>query len=198
MSKLLTFLLIAIFLVSGCIGQTTETVQTGEIENIGQDALEIRPDDTTPGQEEVPPEIDWRDFELTEVETGVMFRISDFEGKSVILESMAVWCPTCTRQQREIAELVQSGDDSIHISLDTDPNEDEDILLTHKRNNGFTWNYIVAPSGMSQSLVDEFGLTVITAPLAPVILVCPDQSARLLKSGVKSADKLAEEITIGC
>jgi len=198
MNKVLLIILASVFLISGCVGQTSETVQTGEVENIGQDALEIRPDDPSPGQEEIEPEMNWRDFELTEVETGDMFKISDFEGKSVILESMAVWCPTCTRQQREIGELVASGDDSIHISLDTDPNEDEAILLTHKVNNGFTWNYIVAPRGMVQSLVDEFGLTVINAPLAPIILVCPDQSARLLKNGVKNSDKLAEEIAAGC
>lgn len=196
MNKLILIILTLVFLVSGCVGQTT--VQTGEIPNVGQDAAEIRPDDTTPGQEEITPSPNWRDIELTEIETGEMFRISDFEGQNIILESMAVWCPTCTRQQREIGKLIEAGDTSVHISLDTDPNEDEAILLTHKVNNEFTWNYIVAPSGMAQSLVDEFGLTVINAPLAPVILVCPDQSARLLKNGVKDADELAEEIASGC
>jgi len=81
MNKLLPFVLAAIFLVSGCVGQTTETVQTGEAPNVGQDAVEIRPDDTTPGQEPILPATNWRDFELTEIETGDMFKISDFEGQ---------------------------------------------------------------------------------------------------------------------
>tara|TARA_Y100000034_G_C6559755_1_gene242188 strand:- start:329 stop:472 length:144 start_codon:yes stop_codon:yes gene_type:complete len=47
-------------------------------------------------------------------------------------------------------------------------------------------------------LIDEFGVNVVNAPQAPVILVCKDQSTRLLKRGVKSSSELKEEIKKGC
>lgn len=188
-----------VVLVSGCVGQTAE-VQTGEVENIGSDAADVAIDAPTQQEEESQETsgLGWRDIQVTEVETGETFKISDFTGQKVVLESMAVWCPVCTSQQREIGNLIAAGDTSIHISLDTDPNEDDTLLLDHKKSNGFTWNYAVAPAEMSQSLVDEFGFRVVSAPTAPVILVCEDQSARLLGRGVKSASKLVEEIVAGC
>jgi thiol-disulfide isomerase/thioredoxin len=139
------------------------------------------------------------DIELTDVATGQKFKISDFKGKPVLLESFAVWCPTCTSQQREIKKLKEKeGEAIVHISLDTDPNEDEAKVREHIQRNGFDWYYAVSPIELTTALIDEFGLTIVNAPSAPVILICPDQSTRFLKSGVKSADQLLAEIEKGC
>ena len=142
---------------------------------------------------------DWRNLDLTDVATGEKYKISDFKGKSVLIESFAVWCPTCLKQQKEVKKVKESeGDSTIHISLDTDPNEDESKVKGHLEKNGFDWFFSVASNDVTQSLIDDFGIGVINAPSAPVILVCEDQSARLLKRGVKSAEKLKEEIGKGC
>ncbi|MBR9675391.1 redoxin family protein [Candidatus Woesearchaeota archaeon] len=142
---------------------------------------------------------DWKNALLKDVNTGEEFRINDFKGKLILLESFAVWCPTCTRQQKEIKEFHESvGDDIISISLDTDPNEDEERVLQHATSNGFGWYYAISPREVTQSLVDEFGVSFVNAPLAPVLLICEDQSARLLRSGVKNADALKEEVEKGC
>ena len=145
-----------------------------------------------------PAARDWMDTELTDVTTGQKFKISDFKGKPILLESFAVWCPTCLRQQKEMAELkLSEGDAIIHISLDTDPNEDEAKVREHVERNGLDWYFAVAPIELTNALVDEFGLSVVNAPSAPVILISEDQSTRLLRSGVKSADDLLSEIEMG-
>lgn len=141
----------------------------------------------------------WLTIELTDVATGQAFRIADFKGKPVLLESFAVWCPTCTAQQREIAKLKdRTAEAIVHISLDTDPNEDEDRVRQHIQRNGFDWHYVVSPIEFTQALIDEFGLVVVNAPRAPMILICEDQSTRLLRTGVKSADDLLAEVEAGC
>lgn len=141
----------------------------------------------------------WMDIELVDAVTGETFKISDFKGKPILLETFAVWCPTCLRQQQEIAKLhLSEGDAIIHISLDTDPNEDEAKVREHVQSNGLDWYFAVSPIELSQALIEEFGFSVVVAPVAPVILICPDQSARLLGSGVKSADKLLAEVAKGC
>ncbi len=141
----------------------------------------------------------WMTIELTDVATGQVFRIADFKGKPVLIESFAVWCPTCTAQQREIGRLKdRTAEAIVYISLDTDPNEDEDRVRQHIQRNGFDWYYVVSPIELTQALMDEFGLVIVNAPMAPMILICEDQSTRLLRNGVKSADDLFAEVEAGC
>lgn len=141
----------------------------------------------------------WMDIELTDVATGEIFKISDFKGRPVLLESFAVWCPTCLAQQQEVKKVKQSqGEKVVHISLDTDPNEDEGLVREHLERNDLDWYFAVSPVALTQALIDEFGLSVVAAPRAPVVLVCPDQSSRFLRSGVKQADELLSEIEKGC
>lgn len=161
-------------------------------------ACKAAPDTTTTPTSPVSTPA-WMEIELTDVRTGQKFRISDFKGKPVLLESFAVWCPTCLAQQQEIANLFYSeGEDIIHISLDTDPNEDENAVRVHLESNSLFWLFAVAPIELTRALIDEFGLQIVNAPGAPVVLICADQSTRLLGQGVKSAEKLLSEIDKGC
>jgi thiol-disulfide isomerase/thioredoxin len=141
----------------------------------------------------------WQGVELTDVSTGEKFKISDFEGKPVLLESFAVWCPRCKSQQQEIKKLhAEVGDSVISIGLNTDPNENEQLVKNYIDENGFDWHYAVAPVEMTQLLISEFGNSIINAPSVPIILVCEDGSYRKLANGVKSSSKLKEEISKGC
>lgn len=137
----------------------------------------------------------WMDAELKDVRTQEAFKISDFKGKPVLLESFAVWCPICTKQQEEIKKLHEEiGDSVVSVSLDTDPDEDEAFVKEHIEKNGFDWRYAVSPVEITRSLIDDFGVGIVNAPSAPVILICEDGSARQLDRGVKDVDELKEEI----
>lgn len=141
----------------------------------------------------------WMDIELTDVATQETFTISDFKGTPILLDSFAVWCPTCLQQQRKMAELKErKGAAIIHISLDTDPNEDENNVKEHIETHGLDWYFAISPIELTNALIEEFGLQVVNAPSAPVVLICEDGSARLLTSGVKSADELLAAIDEGC
>jgi len=141
----------------------------------------------------------WMETELTDVATGEKFRISDFKGKPVLVESFAVWCSTCLEQQRKIKELkAKDGDTIVHVSLDTDPNEAASKIKAHIETHGFDWYFAVAPIEMTQALIDQFSLDIVNAPAVPVLLVCEDQSVRLLRKGIKPADELLSEVSKGC
>lgn len=140
----------------------------------------------------------WPDIELKDVRTGEIFKISDFD-KPVLLETFAVWCPTCRKQQDHIKALHKEiGDAVISISLDTDPSEDEAKVLTHINRYNYDWFYAVDTGGFAKQLVDEYGINVVNAPSAPVILICEDDSRRLLKYGLKDKEELKTEIERGC
>lgn len=142
----------------------------------------------------------WKNIELKDVKTGEIFKISEFEGKPILLESFAVWCSVCTKQQEEISKLHEEiGDTVISISIDTDPNEDESKILNHIDKNGFDWYYAISPAEMTKSLIDEFGNGIINAPSAPMILICEDGSYRKLGgTGSRKVNELKEEIKAGC
>lgn len=132
----------------------------------------------------------WRTIELKDVNSQEVFKISDFSGEIVLLESFAVWCPTCTRQQKITKDFENQFPNIITVSLDTDPNEDEARVLVHTRSNGFDWRYVVSPIDVTQSLVDEFGLSFVNAPSVPMVIVCSDGRAGKLPNGLKDINEL--------
>jgi thiol-disulfide isomerase/thioredoxin len=138
---------------------------------------------------------DWRDISLRDIRTGRTFTISDFKGKPVIMETFAVWCPTCAKQQREIRKLhSEIGNEFVSITIDIDPNENEEKVKEYLKENGFDWLYAVAPPELTRLLVNRFGTVIANAPSAPVLLINKDGNAKLLERGVKSSEKLKSEI----
>ncbi len=175
----ITAIIISLILILGCAQQGSPTPAPAP----------------APGTATVPG---WMEIELTDVATGETFKISDFIGKPILLESFAVWCPTCLAQQKEIKKVKQvDGENVIHISLDTDPNEDAQKVREHLERNGLDWYFAVSPVELTQALIDEFGLNFVSAPRAPVVLIGKDGSTRFLRSGVKSAEELISEIEKG-
>ncbi|MFH1257294.1 MAG: redoxin family protein [Candidatus Diapherotrites archaeon] len=186
---------LAFLLLAGCISSvdTTPSAQPSALSDA--DANQGTVANSLPSSETAG----WKSISLTDIGTGNSFKVSDFTGKAVVLESFAVWCPVCLEQQKEIKKLKDSeGDSFVAVSVDTDPNEDTARVREHIARNGFGWHYAVSPAEMTQALISEFGLTVVNAPSAPVILVCEDQSARFLRNGVKTAEDLKNEIEAGC
>ncbi len=142
------------------------------------------------------PAVAWLGVELTDVRTGETFTLAEFAEKPVLLETFAVWCSICTNQQRQIGALHDEvGDSVVSVSLNTDPNESQAQISRHLDRHGFDWVYAVSPVELSRSLRDEFGVSVLHPPSAPVILICPGQTERLLlRRGVKRPDFLQERI----
>lgn len=158
---------------------------------------------TTQSSDSVPsdstPILNWKTSPLVDVRTEESFTISDFAGKPVLVESFAVWCPVCIKQQQEIQKLHQElGDSFVSISLDTDPNEDAQKVLEAVLDRGFDWRFAISPAELTKSLIDEFGPAIVNAPIAPIILVCEDQSTRFLGRGTKDVEELKAELERGC
>ncbi|MDY6778221.1 MAG: thioredoxin domain-containing protein [Candidatus Nanohaloarchaea archaeon] len=144
---------------------------------------------------ETPPL--WMTTNLTAIPSGETFTIQQLE-RPVLVEMFAVWCPTCTRQQKEVQQLHRRyGDIVTSVSLDIDPNEDRQKVWRHMRRYNFTWRYAIASPTMTAALVREFDSTITVAPRSPMVLVC-ENGFRRLSRGVKTAETLKEEIEQGC
>jgi len=186
-----------LFLIAACSSQAPINNEPTGNEPVGHDNQGMVDSPKTEPKNSESSE--WLTTQLKDVNSGNSFTLNDFKGKTVLVESFAVWCPTCTKQQEILKGMRTSESDNIvHVSLDLDPNEDEAKVLQHAKNGGYDWNYAVSPTTMTQALLKEFGPSIGSAPSVPIILICEDQSFRLLGRGLKSAEKLDEEIGKGC
>jgi len=153
----------------------------------------------TPIQSQLNTSIpDWQNFELIDIKTSTKFKISDFSNKTLLIESFAIWCPTCTQQQKELKKLHKINSEIISISLDTDQNENAQNVLTYITENEFNWNYAISPINLTQIFIDEFGIKFVSAPSVPMILICPNNNYYYLKSGLKTQEFLIKEINNLC
>jgi hypothetical protein len=177
------FIVLISLLIISCSQNTAETVSDVETQEI------IVPSTNSSN---------WQEIDFADIITGQTFKITDFSGKIVLLESFAVWCPTCTRQQEHIQEFHSLATEIITISLDTDPNENIETVKNHIQSNNFEGIYAIAPREMTQSLIDEFGIRIVNAPSVPIVLICDTGDTRLLARGLKNPEKLQQEIVKGC
>lgn len=176
---------LAILTLGGCEASEPQTAGSGN----ATDA----PAATTDTAEEML----WRTASLTPVGSDNSVSVSNLS-KPLLIESFAVWCPTCTRQQQEIQSLHEDNKSISSLSVNVDPNEGASAVRDHVERNGFTWPYTVLPRDVTDSFVDRFGPSFVNPPSVPVVLVCPDDDATLLRSGVKTADELQDIVAATC
>ena len=140
----------------------------------------------------------WFIAELTDANTGETFKIADFKGKVVLVETMAVWCPLCLQQQRQLRalhELLGKQEDLVSLSLDIDPNEDTEFLQAYVNQNGFDWRYAVAPPEVSREIGQLYGAQFLNPPSTPMLIIDRQGEVHLLPFGQKDAPILQEAIT---
>jgi len=64
------------------------------------------------------------DFELKSLE-GESVKLSDYEGKKVILNFWATWCPPCREEMPDMEKFSQGmGDDVVILAVNIDPEND--------------------------------------------------------------------------
>jgi len=137
----------------------------------------------------------WYSASLTNVSTGQAFTINDFKGKVVLVETMAMWCPTCKKQQAQVKalhELLGERDDFVSIGLDIDLNENAADLKGYAEGNGFDWLYAVATADVAQDISKQYGDQFLNPPSTPMLVIDRKGESHPLPFGIKSADELLQ------
>jgi hypothetical protein len=135
----------------------------------------------------------WFSASLTNSATGDNFMIQDFTGKVVLVETMAMWCPTCLRQGKEVKALhdrLDPGHDLVSVSVDIDLNEKLADLKGYAAKNGFDWIYTAASPDVAREIGDLYGQQFLSPTAAPMLIIDRHGEVHLLPFGVKSAADL--------
>jgi len=139
----------------------------------------------------------WYSVQLTDVNTGESFTINDLKGRVILVETMAVWCSNCLRQQKQVKALHESlgeRDDFVSLGIDIDQNEDADKLQSFIASNGFDWLYVVAPAEVSREIASLYGAQFLSPPSTPMLIIDRKGVAHPLPFGIKSAEDLLEAL----
>jgi thiol-disulfide isomerase/thioredoxin len=136
---------------------------------------------------------DWFNIEMTDVQTGKTFSVNDFAGKVVLLETMAIWCPSCVIQATQVGKLhVALGNpaDLISVTLDVDSHEDEATLKEYASSYRFDWRFAVAPLLVERALGNLYSAEYLNPPLSPMLIIDRNGNVHQLDYGIKDAETL--------
>lgn len=140
---------------------------------------------------------DWFNMELTDVQTGETFTMNDYAGKVVLLETMAMWCPSCLLQAGQVQklhEVLGHPEDLISVSLDVDVNEDATSLKEYAVEYGLDWHLAVAPLLVARALGNLYTAQYLNPPLAPMLIIDRDGNVYHLEYGIKDAETLQKAV----
>jgi thiol-disulfide isomerase/thioredoxin len=189
------FIVFAAMLVGACRPTSSDSVAPGAD---SQPIVEEPSEREQPAEQEIEegqPVLlpDWYSSELTDVNTGMVFRVADYQGKVVLVETMAIWCPKCLTQQKEVDRLhdiLGGRDDFVSLGINTDPNEDSTQLSAYVKNNGFDWLYVVASNELINEIGELYGSQYLNPPSTPMLIIDKQGEAHLLPFGIKTAEEL--------
>ncbi|HET9914704.1 MAG TPA: TlpA disulfide reductase family protein [Anaerolineales bacterium] len=145
----------------------------------------------TPATPTVTP--DWFNMELTDVQTGETFTMNDYAGKVVLLETMAMWCPSCLLQAGQVQklhEVLGNPEDLISVSLDVDVNEDVASLKSYAVEYGLDWHLAVAPLEVARALGNLYTAQYLNPPLSPMLIIDREGNVHHLEYGLKKVETL--------
>lgn len=216
-NKLFTLLLALTFVLSACGGASTDTMEKTDeamMEKPAEESMAEPHDDATtedtmekPSDEAMAEDTmsddammeapAWYSVSLTDVNTGDAFTINDLKGKVVLVETMAVWCSNCLKQQTQVKALHESlgmRDDFVSLGIDIDPNEDADKLASFTSSNGFDWKYVIAPAEVAREISSLYGAQFLSPPSTPMLIIDRKGVAHPLPFGIKSAEELLQAL----
>jgi thiol-disulfide isomerase/thioredoxin len=140
---------------------------------------------------------DWFKASLNDVNSDTSFSLTDFKGKVILVETMAIWCSNCLKQQGQVLalhDLVGERDDFVSVGLDIDPNENAEALKVFTGNHGFDWVYAVAPTEVAREIGQLYGDQFLNPPSTPMLIIDREGEAHPLPFGIKSADDLLDAL----
>ncbi|MHA1667608.1 MAG: redoxin family protein [Candidatus Heimdallarchaeaceae archaeon] len=81
------------------------------------------------------------DFLVKDVDSGITYTLSEFQGKVVILDLFATWCPPCKVSIPYLREVYAKYSQDVLqiISVDTDSSETQNAVSQFRKNESMDW-----------------------------------------------------------
>jgi thiol-disulfide isomerase/thioredoxin len=139
----------------------------------------------------------WFEMPMTDIRTGEEFTISDLSGKVILIETMAMWCPTCLKQELEVKkvnDLLGERDDFVSIAIDVDSKEDAEALRIYVDENELDGIFVVAYTELIRDIANRYTAELLNPPLVPMLIIDRNGDVYGLPYGLKPAGALHRTI----
>jgi peroxiredoxin len=102
------------------------------------------------------------DFEVQDMD-GKMVRLSDFKGKTVLLDFWASWCEPCRREHQYIREAYRQFKDKgfTVISIALDPPADRSYLIKAIQEDSLIWTNLADPTKDKNQAAKAFSIKLL-------------------------------------
>ncbi len=140
-------------------------------------------------------ENNWLAMAMTDVNTDKSFKLSDFSGKTVLLELITTQSPASLQQQKSIqAFLAGNTPDLVVVSLDIYANESADDLRSHAQMNHFQWSFGLALGQVLQEIGKQYGSQFTDPANTPLLVVDPQGTVHALPLYLTSQDQIKQAV----
>jgi len=179
----------------------TEALMENQTEASMEKPTEVMMAETTPEAQAIEDKMmespAWFNAQMADARTGELFTVNDFNGKVVLVETLAMWCSNCKKQQVQVLKLHEQlgeREDFVSLGLDIDINENLSDLRSYVESNGFTWKYSVATPEIASEISKLYGEQFLNPPSTPMLIIDRKGEAHPLPFGIKSAEDLMKAI----
>ncbi len=93
------------------------------------------------------------DFELKDVNTGQMVKLSELRGRPVWVNFWASWCPPCAEEMPEMQKLYDQYRHSGLALLGVNVQESQEAVRSFTARGNFDWTFLLDPDG---KVVDRY------------------------------------------
>lgn len=140
---------------------------------------------------------DWQTADLVDARTGETFRISDYSGCTIFVETMATWCSNCMMQLGNVQAAVPEvdPDEVVFLAISVETELSAEDLAAYADNNEFDWTFSVASPDLLGQLVDGFDRAIIVPPSTPHFVIAPDGTVGDLITGIQSTEDIVSLVT---
>jgi thiol-disulfide isomerase/thioredoxin len=139
----------------------------------------------------------WATVPLVDAVSGNTFKIADFAGKNIYVETFATWCSNCQKQLKEVQAVASKMSEDVFIALSLEGADiNNEALKAYAEKNGFTFIVAAVTPEVLESLVADFGNGVTNPPSTPHFFISTKGEVGELLTGIESADKLAEHFSM--
>lgn len=136
------------------------------------------------------------DFSLTDLD-GNAFRLSDFRGKVVVIDFMAVWCGFCRLEMPHLGTIWEKYENKIVLmSIDIDPyRETEEMLRDFAQEFPYaTWIWAIDTASVYVQIRRTMGQDVSLIELPETVIIDQDGYIRFAHIGLTPASTFIQEI----
>jgi len=184
----------------GAMGEETMTGDDDEMKSdedgVEEDMIESSDKETLAESDGDMMSPDWFSEPLTNARNGETFTIADFKGKVILVETMAIWCSNCLKQQQQVYDLHQmfDADNFVSVGIDIDSRENIEALNAYIIDNEFNWYYAVAPEHVAREIGNLYGSQFLNPPSTPMLIIDSHGEVHTLPFGIKDAEVLFETL----